>query len=190
MRVRKNSYPFFVAIVVFILFLRLIHTWSTSPHPTRPSGFAVSGEARLGPPDIYPDPTRTPGAADPDITQENIQQTICNPRWSTKSIRPPESYTHELKVEQIRDYGYSDGQLKDYEEDHLIPLEVGGNPTDPRNLWPEPYDTSIPEGGAHFKDKVENYLHDQVCSGAMPLDEAQREIADDWYRVYMTSVPH
>jgi hypothetical protein len=24
-----------------------------------------------------------------------------------------------------------------YEEDHLIPLEDGGDPTDSRNLWPE-----------------------------------------------------
>jgi hypothetical protein len=37
---------------------------------------------------------------------------------------------------------------------------------------------------------VENYLHDQVCFGAMPLTDAQREIAQDWYRVYMTAVPH
>jgi hypothetical protein len=190
MRIRKNSYGIFVFIVALFLLLQLIHSLSVSPTPAKPSGFAESGEARLGPPDIYPDPTRTPGAADPDITQENIHQTICNPRWSTKSIRPPESYTHELKVEQIREYGYADHQLKDYEEDHLIPLEVGGNPTDPKNLWPEPYETSIAEGGAHFKDQVENYLHDQVCSGAMRLDEAQREIADDWYRVYKTSVAH
>jgi len=54
---------------------------------------------------------------------------------------PPENYTHELKIEQIREYGYSDINLRDYEEDHLIPLELGGNPTDPKNLWPEPFET-------------------------------------------------
>ena len=35
-----------------------------------------------------------------------------------------------------------------------------------------------------MKDKVENYLHDQVCSGAMPLQEAQTEIATNWLAVY------
>lgn len=150
---------------------------------------SLSG-ARLGPPDIYPDPERTPGAADPEITQANIQETICNPRWSTKMIRPPESYTHDLKVRQLREYGYADIDLRDYEEDHLIPLELGGNPTDPANLWPEPYQSSIANGGAHFKDQVENYLHDEVCAGALPLDEARREIAADWYRVYTQRVPH
>jgi hypothetical protein len=192
MRNRKNNnlYLIVVAIFLFILFLRLIRTWPSSHRPATPAGSVESIQPRLGPPDIYPDAERTPGAANPDITQENIDQTICNPHWSTKSIRPSESYTHELKVRQIREYGYSDDQLRDYEEDHLIPLEVGGNPTDPRNLWPEPYETSIPDGGAHFKDKVENYLHDQVCIGAMPLTDAQREIAQDWYRVFMTAVLH
>ena len=29
-----------------------------------------------------------------------------------------------------------------------------------------------------------------VATGVLTLDEAQREIAEDWYRVYETSVPH
>jgi len=93
-------------------------------------------------------------------------------------------------VRQIREYGYADTNLRDYEEDHLIPLEVGGNPTDPRNLWPEPYQTSISDGGAYYKDKVENYLHEQVCAGRISLQDAQHEIAKDWYNVYVNSIPH
>jgi len=58
------------------------------------------------------------------------------------------------------------GSTSNYEEDHLIPLEVGGNPTDPNNLWPEPY---AEPNGARDKDKVENFLHDEVCSGQMTL---------------------
>jgi hypothetical protein len=30
-----------------------------------------------------------------------------------------------------------------YEEDHLISLEDSGNSMDPRNLWPEPYNTYV-----------------------------------------------
>jgi hypothetical protein len=74
------------------------------------------------------------------------------------------------------------GTAEDYEEDHFISLELGGNATDPRNLWPEPY---YPSPGAREKDVVENYLRKQVCAGAMALEEAQRAITTDWYRVYL-----
>jgi len=182
-RSRSRLIILLIVLLIFIVY-RIVR--QPSLHP----GQFSSTNSRVGPPEIYPDPVRTPGAANPEITQENIQDTICNPHWSTKSVRPPESYTHELKVRQIREYGYTDTDLRDYEEDHLIPLEVGGNPTDPRNLWPEPYQTSIADGGAHYKDKVENYLHDQVCAGRITLQDAQQKIATDWYSVYVNSVPH
>ncbi len=41
-----------------------------------------------------------------------------------------------------------------------------------------------PKPGFHEKDKVENYLHDQVCSGAIDLKQAQIEIATNWLNVY------
>ncbi len=189
MRNRKSAFPFLIAILVLLAVGWLIRTKFPSPRIKSPET-GESVQARLGPSDIYPDAARTPGAINPDITQENIRETICNPRWSTKSIRPEESYTHRLKIEQIGEYGYSDSRLRDYEEDHFIPLELGGNPTDPKNLWPEPFETSIADGGAHTKDKVENYLHAEVCSGSLTLDQARREIAEDWYRVYQASVPH
>ena len=186
---RKSVVPFLIAVFVLLAVAWFIRTQIPSPDTRSPVN-SESVQPHVGPPDIYPDPVRTPGAINPDITQENIQQNICNPRWSTKSIRPDASYTNRLKMEQIGQYGYSDTQLKDYEEDHFIPLELGGNPTDPSNLWPEPFNTSIPDGGAHTKDKVENFLHAEVCSGSLTLDQAQREISEDWYRVYETSVPH
>jgi hypothetical protein len=189
MRNRKSVFPLLLGILGLLLVAWFIRTQFPSSEKSSPAN-SESVLAHAGPPDIYPDPERTPGAINPDITQENIRETICNPRWSTKSIRPEASYTNRLKIEQIGEYGYSDSRLKDYEEDHFIPLELGGNPTDPRNLWPEPFETSIPDGGAHAKDKVENYLHAEVCSGSLTLDQAQREIAEDWYRVYQESVPH
>jgi hypothetical protein len=78
------------------------------------------------------------------------------------------------------------GSPADYEEDHFISLELGGNPRDPRNLWPEAYN---PKPGAKEKDQVENYLHKRVCSGAMTLQEAQQAIITDWYRVYLQIHP-
>jgi hypothetical protein len=111
------------------------------------------------------DITRTPGVLNPDVTQANIDMTICRHGW-TKTIRPPTSYTNDLKRKQMREYGVG-GAPSDYQEDHLISLELGGHPTDPRNLWPEPYPR------ASEVDSMENELNDKVCSGRLSLEQAQ-----------------
>jgi hypothetical protein len=155
--------------------------------PARATAAVVAPKA--GPEDLYPNPEFTPGATNPDVTQANIQQTICAKNW-TATVRPPVSYTNNLKAEGITQYGYSDPKLTDYEEDHFIPLEIGGNPKDPKNLWPEPYGTKL-DGktmGARQKDKVEDYLKKQVCDGTMTLKEAQDQIVSDWYQIYLTKV--
>jgi hypothetical protein len=111
--------------------------------------------------------TMTPGVVDPRVTPANVRTTICVPGWS-HSVRPPSDYTSRLKVEQMRAYGLA-GSPSAYQEDHLISLEIGGNPTDPRNLWPEPYPR------ASEVDRIENELHRKVCEGSLELREAQRE---------------
>jgi hypothetical protein len=111
------------------------------------------------------DPLRTPGVLNPDVTQATIHATICVRGW-TKTIRPPTSYTNELKQKQMREYGVR-GAPSEYQEDHLISLELGGHPIDPRNLWPEPYPR------ASEVDAIENELNDQVCSGDLSLEQAQ-----------------
>jgi hypothetical protein len=110
--------------------------------------------------------TLTPGALNPDVTQATIADTICTKGW-TKTIRPPSGYTTELKRKQMRDY-LRTGALSDFQEDHLISLELGGHPTDPRNLWPEPYPR------AAEVDQEENRLNDLICSGQISLAEGQR----------------
>lgn len=82
-----------------------------------------------------PDPFCQPGATYSVVTQSTINSTICVSGW-TSTVRPPTSYTNPLKVTQIAQYGYSDTSTADYEEDHLIPLELGGSPTSALNLWP------------------------------------------------------
>jgi len=79
-----------------------------------------------------PDPSLTPGAINPEVTQANIQQTVCVKGY-TKTIRPPAHFTNKLKKRQMREYGYADRNPKHYEEDHLIALSIGGAPDDPRN---------------------------------------------------------
>jgi hypothetical protein len=129
-----------------------------------------------------PDPELTPGALNLNVTQANIDTTICVRGW-TRTVRPSEAYTEQLKRAQIAQYGYADRFLRDYQEDHLIPLELGGSPNDPRNLWPEPH--SADGGwGSVVKDRLERRLNQLVCRGVLPLAEAQRAIARDWISAY------
>lgn len=120
-----------------------------------------------------PDPHCTPGALNPAVTQATIHSTICVAGW-TATVRPPQSYTEPLKRSGIRQYGYTDTRLSSYEEDHLVSLELGGSPRDPRNLWPEPGRTP------NVKDRVESAAHREVCAGRLSLAAAQVEIAADW----------
>jgi hypothetical protein len=135
---------------------------------------------------ILPDPARTPGAINTAVTQANIGRTICVSGW-TATVRPPSSYTTALKEHQLATgYAYrGDTATGDYEEDHLISLELGGSPTAERNLWPEPYATN---DGARVKDTIENKLHTMVCDGALSLATAQHAIAGNWYTAYLTYV--
>jgi hypothetical protein len=114
--------------------------------------------------------TRTPGVRNPAVTQATIHRTVCVPGWTSR-IRPPASYTSALKLRQMRQYGEK-GLPSAYEEDHLISLELGGHPTDPRNLWPEPI------ARARADDSVENRLHAALCAGTLTLAQAQSRIAE------------
>src|SRR5215471_9037497 len=82
------------------------------------------------PPPLSPDRASwrlTPGVANPEVTQQTIGSTICVSGWSS-SIRPDTSYTNDLKLKQMQEYRRS-GEPSDYQEDHLISLELGGDPT-------------------------------------------------------------
>lgn len=107
-----------------------------------------------------PDPACTPGAVSPAVTQTNLAQTICNPSGYTKGIRPPVAVTGPEKTANEASYGYK-GDLHDAEYDHLVSLELGGGPNNP-------------------KDQVESKLHTAICSGQVQLRDAQQAIATDW----------
>ena len=72
---------------------------------------------------ILADPVRTPGVLNPDVTQANIRSTICHHGW-TETIRPPVSYTNELKWKQMRLYRET-GSLSDYQEDQAASRVAG-----------------------------------------------------------------
>jgi len=167
--------PLIVILILAILIIAivLIVGYDQITNKTVKTSFCLSVSG-------LPDANCTPGAIDTTVTQNNIQSTICVSGY-TSTVRPSTSYTNKLKAQQIIDYGYTDTNMSNYEEDHLISLELGGSPTDTKNLWPEPY--NIPNG-ARVKDRLENLLHKMVCNGTIPLATAQYEIATNWYLYY------
>ena len=144
-----TTYRFLVAAAVALALLALV--------------LHVAHRAHV--PAVVADPVRTPGVLNPDVTQATIGATVCVAGW-TRSVRPPTEYTNALKRKQMHVY-HETGAESAYQEDHLISLELGGHPTDPRNLWPEPYPR------ASRVDTIENDLNRQVCDGSLTLAEAQ-----------------
>jgi hypothetical protein len=134
--------------------------------------------------DPLPDPHCTPGAINPHVTQGNIDSTICQSGYTT-IIRPPESITDDEKVASAAAYGYL-GSLHTAEYDHLISLELGGDPNDPANLWVEPNDRPGATSTYNTKDTLENKLNSLVCSGQISLAVAQQAIATNWVAAYQT----
>jgi hypothetical protein len=145
----------------------------TGPALALPSGGACHSTNGL------PDHHCTPGALNPDVTQANIGTTICQSGYTAK-IRPPTSYTNPLKFEEMQQYGLA-GPPSDYELDHLVSLQLGGDPQSPKNLWPQAY---APVPGARQKDTVETTLKRQVCAGTRTLAEAQHLITTEWLKVW------
>ena len=132
-----------------------------------------------------PDPHITPGAVDPSVTPQNLHATVCVKGY-TATVRPDKRVTNRLKREQIRQYRYSDTDPRNYEQDHLIPLSIGGNPSDPRNMWPQPRSG---EWSAEQKNDLEFVVYKMVCNGDIELAQAQEKIARDWTAAYQAWVP-
>lgn len=131
---------------------------------TKTSGCTVNGK--------LPDGACTPGAIFPSATKEQI----CVSGYA-KGVR---NVPVEEKDQVYAEYGIRSHQPGEYEVDHLVSLELGGS-NDIANLWPE---AAEPKPGFHEKDRYENYLHDQVCSGKVSLAEAQHRIASNWLKYW------
>jgi len=122
--------------------------------------------------DALPDRACTPGAVLPDVTAEQV----CQAGYGATVRNVPASLSREV----YHEYGIVEPTSGPDEVDHLVPIELGAS-NDIANLWPE---VAEPRPGLHEKDQLEKYLHDQVCTGATSLLEAQRAIATNWLEVY------
>jgi hypothetical protein len=130
-----------------------------------------------------PDLNLTPGVTDPEVTESNIKESICKVShfsWEEGHMPPP-SFLDGIKKDQLKLYGYTDSEVKHYQMDHLIPLSLGGHPTDLKNIWPQ---VLITKWSARRKDYVEEILHEKVCKGEVKLKDAQEQIRTNWIDAY------
>jgi hypothetical protein len=111
---------------------------------------------------FVPNPTLTPGATVPGVN-------VCGTKWGLDRRHVTPAMRHSV----FAAYRVPYEKHALYELDHLIPRELGGA-DDVANLWPQPW----PD--AHKKDRLENALHRLVCTGALPLADAQAQIRADW----------
>lgn len=124
---------------------------------------------------IVPDPTLTPSA----VRSTNVDE-ICSA--GTRQFRSPGHATAVFAA-----YGIPLASRFEFELDHLIPLGIGGADTD-QNLWPEPTRALEPVWNAEAKDVLEWRLRALVCGGSLPVEEAQKAIAEDWTAAYQRFV--
>jgi len=124
---------------------------------------------------ILQDSACTPGAVLSTDTS-----VVCKVGY-TKTVRDVSLAT---KKQVFAEYGIPYSQHSNYEVDHLISLEIGGS-NNISNLWPE--NSKITDGSL-TKDKLENYLHKQVCSSKMTIQEAQMEISTNWLQYYQANL--
>ncbi|MBI3618655.1 HNH endonuclease [Candidatus Peregrinibacteria bacterium] len=124
----------------------------------------------------FPDHACTPGAVMTGATVEHV----CTPGYARSVRNVPQSKKNAV----YKEYDIPSHVPGQYEVDHFISLELGGS-NDIANLFPE---AASPQPGFREKDKVENYLHQQVCAGAISLPDAQRQISTDWLSVYINEV--
>jgi hypothetical protein len=125
----------------------------------------------------------------PGVAGKSTSAQLCNKQFHTRDVR---LVTTAMKRQVFSGYKIKCSPVMStkapgvqacsaYEVDHLISLELGGA-NDVRNLWPQP----IAE--ARHKDVLENWLHAQVCVGALTLQDAQHRIATNWVAEYQRMV--
>ncbi len=178
MKQAKVIIPLLVIVVIAIIAWLILRSVGAPPSTTQsPAGptphwgvqTKTSGcVARGG----LQDSACTPGAIFPNATKKQA----CTPGYASSVRDVPQS----VKNKAYAEYGIAKRLPGQYEVDHLVSLQLGGSNA-LANLWPE---AASPKPGFHEKDKVENYLNLQVCSGAISLQQAQIEIATNWLAVY------
>jgi len=171
----------------------------------------------MGPADLYPTPSLTPGEAD-TIDPADIQRRWPCPRGANKGKKTctysqahrnvPNSvknavyaaydnlhpglaaYCHALDVPKAKRRALTNGRGQRCEVDHFCPVGVGCS-NSPHNLWIQRADTTYngQPMGFHQKDDLEAWGIAQVKAGNLMPEEFDRRIWGDWVSYYLDVRP-
>jgi len=127
--------------------------------------------------DAFKQDTKITGLCNPDVRADTIEHTICR-KGDTKTVRLATSYRDEVKFGLMRKLETPQSESSLWVLDHIVALIFGGHPKSLANF-------QILSGSANSrKSRIEAKLSCFVCSGQMPLSQAQAEVAEDWEATY------
>lgn len=176
-RTNNGSGSFLILLFIVFICFALYNNYKPSiPEEVKGASTRSSSKIQPSAEGVLPNKTLTPG----DVLA-STKEEICVPGYASNTRNVSTALKKQVYQSYNIPYPQPTGAI---EVDHLISLQLGGS-NDIKNLWPEKAST-VP--GFREKDKVENYLHKQLCSGKKSLKEVQQVIANDWtvaYREYL-----
>jgi hypothetical protein len=136
-----------------------------------------------------PPPPLTAAAIEPKIKitpkitsknyQNNLPQTLCV--GGQVSSAHSSDFSGKSGKLQLCKFSYMGTSSKNYEEIRLAPPSVGGNPSDPRNLWPK---RQISAWDAAQKERGKFVTSRMVCTQEITLAEIQQAISANLIEVW------
>ncbi len=142
-----------------------------------------AGAAELPPPPLTAAAIEPKIKITPKITsknyQDNLPQTLCV-GGQVSSAHSSYFWGKPGKL-QLCKFSYMETSSKNYEEIRLAPPSVGGNPSDPRNLWPQP---QISAWDAAQKERRKFVTSRMVCTQEITLAEIQQAISANLIEVW------
>lgn len=140
-------------------------TWAT-PCVAKPAAKSVSTYSYL------PDPVKTPG-----VVGSTDTALVCEKDYPAR-VR---HVTNTTKKKVYKRYNVKKELCtQGCKIDHLIPLSIGGS-NDIENLWPHEYGA---ERNVFQKTRLEVRLRKEVCTGKLPITEAQTCIKNNWAQCF------
>jgi SH3 domain-containing protein len=165
--------------------------WAWSHNLRVERNVPAASTQHVGPANLYPDPTMTPGLA-ATLSVDDLKKTYTDNCPNSKSSctysqdhRNVPSSVHK-KVYDEYNVPQAQRNIKSGEVDHFYPLCAGGS-NDISNLWYQPGlgEWNGKDFGYHTKDKLETYICVQIKAGKLDPKEAYDRITKDWVKFYL-----
>jgi hypothetical protein len=143
--------------------------------------FALGAGAQAQQCKLGPIPDQSAGCT-PGLAASTNEADVCSHAGGTYSQRHRLTQNPETKLEVMTRYGVPFAQAGKFEDDHDLPLCLGGSDS-VANRWPQ---SRTGDWTAAEKDQLEAFACREVCAGHVPLATAQGWFLApaDWRQAY------